>query len=109
MIFGEASMELQIFNAVMQVGALGILAYHFLRGLPEMMKAADDAQERAIDSMAKIIASKDAAYLERSKGLRLEIAELRHHIGCRYPDGPYGPFPPPTPVVGPPAKPGGSQ
>lgn len=72
------------FSALVNLGALGILGYHLLWGLPKLF---DKINENAIE-VAKMLQANAAAerttFEARDAALRAEIAQLRNAARCRY-------------------------
>lgn len=85
MLFAQAVQEIPSYlNVVMNAGALAILGYHLLVGLPKLFERLA-ADHRALVEMLHAASAADRqSFEQRAAGIEEEIRQLRDKATCKY-------------------------
>lgn len=85
MIFAQAATEIPGYlNVVLQTGALGILAYHFLWGLPALFEKVNANHKMLIEMIFGDSAADRSGFEIRVKLIAEEIKKIREEGKCKY-------------------------
>lgn len=85
MLFAQVGPDVASYlNVAINAGALGILGYHLLVGLPRLFDAINASHKLIVESLFGDAAADRAGFEARAKGIEEEIRQMRELVKCKY-------------------------